>query len=188
MASIQDSPPTADSDETLAVRALTDRAAFGLLYDRYAARVYRYCVRRMGDRSEAEDATSATFIRALERLDAFRGGSFAAWLFAIARTTCIDRLRKPRPQPLDDHVELRDPGLDPADRAERAADAQEIRAMLSVLSADQRDVIELRLAGLSGAEIAAATGRSTPAVKMLQLRAMKRLRVEAISHSIPEEL
>jgi DNA-directed RNA polymerase specialized sigma24 family protein len=49
---------------------------------------------------------------------------------------------------------------------------------LNDLPADQRRVIELRLAGLTGAEIAGVLNRSVAAVKMLQLRAMTRLRSE----------
>ena len=70
--------------------ARNDQAAFGILYDRYLTRVYSYCHRQLNDRSEAEDVTSAVFIQARERIGNFRGGSFPAWLFAIARSTVID--------------------------------------------------------------------------------------------------
>jgi DNA-directed RNA polymerase specialized sigma24 family protein len=53
-----------------------------------------------------------------------------------------------------------------------------LRALLAPLPVDQRRVLELRLAGLTGAEIAVVLARSVAAVKMLQLRAMTRLRAE----------
>ena len=53
---------------------------------------------------------------------------------------------------------------------------------------DQREVIELRLAGLTGREIAEAMERSVDAVKMLQLRAMKRLRAAALTQQTEERV
>jgi hypothetical protein len=72
------------SDEALVVRALGDRQAFALLYDRYVGPNYRYCYGRLGDREEAEDATSVFFARALAALSTQRGASFRSWLFTIA--------------------------------------------------------------------------------------------------------
>lgn len=161
------------TDDALAELALRDRAAFAVLYDRYVSRVYRYCLRRLESPSEAEDATSAIFVKALERLDTYRGGSFPAWLFAIARTTVADRFR--RQSPLGSHLleAVHDPRRGPD---EVATDALAVSSLLALLSGEQREVFELRLAGLTGAEIARAMNRSVPAIKMLQHRAMSRLR------------
>lgn len=155
---------------------MTDRDAFALLYDRYAARVYRFCYRRLGERQAAEDATGDVFVRALERLDTYRGGSFPAWLFAIARTTVSDRFRDGDVARLNERWDAVDPDQRPDEAALAREDARTIAALLEVLPGDQREVIELRLAGLTGAEIAESMGRSVSAIKMLQLRAMKRLR------------
>jgi RNA polymerase sigma-70 factor (ECF subfamily) len=59
-----------------------------------------------------------------------------------------------------------------------------VRALLAHLPADQRRIVELRLAGLTGVEIARALGRSEGAVKMLQFRAVARLR--ALLDVVPE--
>jgi DNA-directed RNA polymerase specialized sigma24 family protein len=48
--------------------------------------------------------------------------------------------------------------------------------VLIQLPRDQRQVVELRLAGLTNPEMAAILGRSVPAIKMLQARALIRLR------------
>lgn len=169
------------SDQDLARRALSDRAAFALLYDRYVTRIYRYCYRRLGNRSDAEDATSAVFVRALERLGTYGGGSFAAWMFAIARTTVANRFREQTPDSLGDRGDLPDQSERPDEVAIAAADASDLARLLSMLPEDQREVMELRLAGLKGAEIAETMDRSIAATKMLQLRAMKRLRAAAES-------
>lgn len=60
-------------------------------------------------------------------------------------------------------------------------EAAMLRCAMAHLNEDQRQVIELRFAGLKGAEIASVIGRSHNAVKMLQHRALQRLRVELTS-------
>jgi RNA polymerase sigma-70 factor (ECF subfamily) len=178
--------PGSHADQDLAFRAVTDRSAFALLYDRYVTRVFRFCYRRLGDRQEAEDATSAIFLRALERIDTYQGGSFGAWLFAIARSTVANRFRDRKLASLDGREEIVDANGLPEDVAIAKADAGAIRALLERLPSDQREVVELRLSGLRGAEIAEAMQRSIPAIKMLQLRAMKRLRSIAEASNVEE--
>ncbi|HKG27362.1 MAG TPA: sigma-70 family RNA polymerase sigma factor [Thermomicrobiales bacterium] len=163
-------------DAELAARAVADRAAFGVLYDRYASPVYRFCFRRLGERAAAEDATSATFLRAIEALPGFRGGSFRAWLFAIAHSVVVNGRRRRTESALDETYEVVDPSMSPEDAAIAADGRRQIVELLAAIPEDQRRVIELRLAGLSGNEIAESIGKSVAAVKMLQHRAMQRLR------------
>lgn len=168
---------TAD-DATLVQRALTDQAAFGVLYDRYAVRIYRYCYRRLGNRETAEDATSHVFIKAMASLPHYReGGSFAGWLFAIAFSTTTDLQRRWRPTAaLDDAGLVPDAAASPEEAAIAAEGRDHLRTLIAGLPSDQRRAVELRLAGLTGAEVAAAMGRSLQSVKMLQFRAIGRLR------------
>ena len=90
--------PIAADDELVAL-AKRDRAAFGPLYDRYADLVYRYCLRRLGNRETAEDATGQTFVKVLAALPTYRddGPSFRSWLFAIAHNVLVDVERGRRP-------------------------------------------------------------------------------------------
>ncbi len=67
--------------------------AFHLLYHAYSQKVYRYCLRMLGEKPLAEDAFQETFIRIYERASTFNGTNFQAWLFAIARNTCYNYLR-----------------------------------------------------------------------------------------------
>jgi RNA polymerase sigma-70 factor (ECF subfamily) len=166
-------------DRAIVARARADPRAFAPLYDRYLDAVYRYCYRRLGNREAAEDATSAIFARALAALPNYRDGSFRAWLFVIAHNIVIDTHRRRRPeQPLADTFEPVDREPTPEEAALASDARQSVRALLEVLPVDQRRVLELRLAGLTGAEIARVLNRSVAAVKMLQLRAMTRLRGE----------
>ena len=176
---IEEGTAACPADEAaLIARARHDRRAFAPLYDRYADRVYRYCFRRLGTREAAEDATSLVFAKALAALPGYRGGSVAAWLFAIAHNVCVNAVRRRPDLPLDAAGELIDaaPTGSPEAAALAAADGDSLRALLAGLPPDQRRVVELRLAGLTGAEIAEAMGRSLAAVKMLQARALARMR------------
>jgi RNA polymerase sigma-70 factor (ECF subfamily) len=86
-------------DDGLVLRAKTERAAFGLLYDRYYPRVARYCLRRLFDRSAAEDVTSEAFLQVASHLRKFPGQTetdFRCWLFRIASNAVNACLRQSR--------------------------------------------------------------------------------------------
>lgn len=67
--------------------------AFHLLYNAYNKKIYRFCLRMLGDEALAEDAFQETFIKIYEKNDQFRGDNFQAWLFTIARNTCLNTIR-----------------------------------------------------------------------------------------------
>ena len=177
-------PWSIEDEQALAIRAKSDRAAFGVLYDRYVERVYGYCYRRLPTPEEAEDATSQIFTRALAALPRYRddGPSFAAWLFAIAHNVVVDELRSRRDHARggswgdDEAAAGVDLAAGPEERALIAEDARELRALLARLPAEQARLIELRLAGLTDKEIAFVLGRSHGAVRVAQHRAVRRLR------------
>jgi RNA polymerase sigma-70 factor, ECF subfamily len=178
---------TGQSDERLAHAARTDRAAFGALYDRYLPRVYRFCARRSDSPADAEDLTAAVFLRAMERIGTFQGGSFAAWLFTIARHACADFHRRRPTGSLDDAAFVVDGATSPDELAIAAERYRWLRAQMARLTPEQADVIELRLAQLSTAEIAHALEKSIPAVKMLQSRALAVLRAAAATETEEED-
>lgn len=72
--------------------------------------------------------------------------------------------------------EPRDPDRTPDESVDLWSDLEVLNEALDQLTEEQRNVIELQLAGLSGPAIAAALGKSHDAVKMLRLRAVRRLR------------
>jgi len=103
------------------------------------------------------------------------GGSFRSWLFTIAHNAVVDSHRQRRPAgrlPIDtpDH----DPG--PEARAVHGDELARLIAILDRIPDGQRQIIELRLAGLTAAEIAATLSISRAAVKSAQTRAYARLR------------
>ncbi|HMG22042.1 MAG TPA: sigma-70 family RNA polymerase sigma factor [Kofleriaceae bacterium] len=73
------------------------------LYRRYGPVIYARCVRLLGDRVGAEDATQETFLRVLRHLDKAPDAAEAlAWIYRIATNYCLneirDRRRRPEPQ------------------------------------------------------------------------------------------
>jgi RNA polymerase sigma factor (sigma-70 family) len=87
--------PTEADD--LVVRAKTDRAAFGLLYERYYPQVSKYCLRRLLVRAVAEDVLSDVFLQVASHLPTFSGQTdtdFRRWLFRIATNAVNAHLRQ----------------------------------------------------------------------------------------------
>lgn len=182
LATVAQRTTTMTDDAALAAAAREDAAAFDALYRRYVTRIYRYCLLRCGNAHDAEDLTAQTFLAALEGLARYREqGSFAAWLFTIARRHCHDyhrrRYRHPQ-QGLEEAVDRPNPHApDPEQRALRALLKECVQRVLPLLTEERQEVVRLRYgAGLSTAETAAVMGKGQSAVKMLLLRALNDLR------------
>jgi RNA polymerase sigma-70 factor, ECF subfamily len=180
----QDRPVSACSDVLLVIAAQRNIEAFDSLYDRYLDAVLRFCFYRLGDWEQAEDAASEVFVRALSNLGHFQPSShdagFRCWLFTIARHVVTDRhrdhTRHPH-DPLDAALNVRDAMPTPEEAIIATDDHLFIHALMSQLKPDQRDLLELRLAGLKNAEIARILGRSHDAIRKEQSRIVKALRV-----------
>lgn len=172
------------SDDALVASAQGDPAAFAALYVRYVDLVYRYCLRRIGNRMAAEDATSRIFERAMTALPRYRAGSFRSWLFTIAHNTITDFYRAKRTEhPLPDTWDIQDHQPGPEQQSIDADQAQRIRGLLTHLTPDQQRVLELRLAGLTDIEISQVLGRSRGSVRTIQFRAIQKLRALLASES-----
>lgn len=162
-------------------------SAFDVLYTRHVDAVYRYLFRRTLLRDIAEDLTSTTFLKAMESIRSFDSskGELRPWLYRIARNTLIDYYRTLRPSA--DIASVWDlPGEDIASlAAERSLDAAALHRALAALSADQREVVLLRVwEGLSHADIAVLTSRTETNTKVLFSRGIARLRTLMPSLSI----
>lgn len=180
---------SADEDErALVAAARHDRRAFAPLYARYANPVYQYCYGRLGSREEAEDVTSLVFFKALDALPRFQEGSFRSWLFAIAHNAVIDHVRAKRHEaPLDAALAVAAAGPSPDEVAADAEAYRRLREYMGHLTDEHRQVIELRLTGLNGAEIAQILGRSHAWVRVNQYRAATRLRALMRTGAVGEE-
>lgn len=183
------SRPPDDIVDALVARARQgDLQAFNSLVARFQDGVYGLTLRMLGSSQPAEDATQEAFIRAWQRIETFRGGSFRSWLFTIAANQARDELRRRgrRPaQSLDqarddpDRADLDPSGDEPSPEAE--AERKEMRAALEAalrtLPDDWREVVVLAdIHGMDYREVAEATGLQLGTVKSRLSRARARLR------------
>lgn len=160
-----------------------DRDAVAAVYLEVAPALRGFLLRRVRHGEIADDLVEQTFLELIEGCERIRGDgrSLRAWLYRAARNNLHD-WRK-RAERRSDHeltpqraARVVDPDADTADQAIRHALDPEVLAALGELTAEQREVVELRLgAGLSTAEVAEIIGRSVGAVKALQHRGVSRL-------------
>lgn len=159
-----------------------DAEAFGVLYERYAERVFRFLFAHVDNRLDAEDITEDVFLRVWRSLPNYReqGVPFLAFLFRIARNALIDHYRRSgnaKGQVSIEDLTLRDNNPGPGESAISSLEREELRVSLEQLRDDYRMVLVLRfLSELSPDETAQVMGRTPGAVRVLQHRALASLR------------
>lgn len=155
--------------------------SFVYLYDQYAVKIYQFHFYRTRHRELAEDLTSQTFIKAMDKIESFRNeNNFQPWLYQIARNTLIDHYRKQKPsENIDDHFDIASEE-NIADAAEQQAKNEDLNRLLEQLPEDARELVKMRIWDeLSYAEIAAITGRTEGGLKMQFSRVIAELRQQA---------
>jgi RNA polymerase sigma-70 factor, ECF subfamily len=157
-----------------------DQEAFAQLYDRHVVRIYRHIYYMVNDSNTAEDLTAQTFLKAWEAIDRYKekGAPFVAWLLRISHNLTVSFLRSKR-----DHSELDETFLDhksgnsPEEALEQSVDEKSMREAVLKLRDEQRQVIMLRFVEeMDYREVADIIGKSVPAVRVIQHRALGNLR------------
>jgi len=89
------------SDEKLVVSYLkSDEQSLEILIQRYLKLIYNYVYRRVNNRVEAEDITQEVFLKVWRNIKKFdQNKKFKSWIFAIAKNTTIDWLKKKKTIP-----------------------------------------------------------------------------------------
>jgi RNA polymerase sigma-70 factor (ECF subfamily) len=147
------------------------RADFDLLYETYFPRVYRFALKRLRDRQEAEDVTQEVFVTVFKSVGAWQGNSsLLVWIFGITRNKVNRRFRGRRPplEPIDGGgVELASD--EPA--TDRAVDARRMLGRCEAvihndLTPLQRRIFQLKhLRRQPVRTIATSLGKSEDAIK-----------------------
>jgi RNA polymerase sigma-70 factor (ECF subfamily) len=160
------------------------------LHERYLTDVFRYVLRRVPRKEEAEDITAQVFAAAFEGLGRFRGQCAPyLWLLGIARRQIAIALRRraTRRETLASELGEESGEADPIWAALAAAEGPEaalmraesrrvLRELVAQLNPDQREALMLQyVERLSAAEIAVVMGRSPASVYSLLKRARARL-------------
>jgi len=166
-----------EADERLLIEAAQkDPSRFAELYDMHFERVYAFIARRVGRRDATEDLTSEVFHKALANLKRFewRGAPFTAWLLRIAANAITDEAKRTGKE-----LTVADPREPIAEStSEGVEDLAWLFRLVDELPTEQRRVIAMRFGEeKSIGEIAREIGRSEGAIKQLQFRGLKTLRV-----------
>ena len=161
-----------------------DPGAFEDLYLRYRGRLYRFCLRKLDNSAEAEDAVQEAFARAWRALPNFSGERrFYPWLSVIAGNLCIDMQKKhSRWTTVDDHdLDLMAPAVtcEQDTLSESGDDHDLLSRALQRLSERHREVLELREGrNWTYQQIATYAGVEVSTIETLLFRARKSLRRE----------
>jgi len=158
----------------------------------YLKPVYNLSFRLVQSREMAEDITQEVFVKVWKNLDKYDPKqNFKTWLFAIARNTSIDWLRKKRSiafSELEDRESLNDSGYNfsdqlvdpellPEELFARSEIKEQLTEALNRISFEERTIILLHLQNdLSFAEISQIVNRPQNTVKSQYRRALIRLR------------
>lgn len=172
---------TEQEERALVEAAQADPRRFADLYETHFDRVYAFVIRRVRDRSVAQDLTSQVFHDALANIGKFewRGKPFASWLYRIAGNAVADHLcRVSREGEMPANVRAADVDFDDIERRAR------VFRLVRELSEDQRRVIVMRFVEQKSIrEIAEALQRSEGAIKQLQFRGIENLRARMGEHN-----
>jgi RNA polymerase sigma-70 factor (ECF subfamily) len=157
-----------------------ERAALEELYLLHFDRIYSYLHMSVGNRHDAEDLTTQTFLKMLESIKKFRwrAAPFSAWLFRIAHNLAMDHFRANRRWQPEEDVPEPDPGEGSA-AEEEALDSIGRASMLELienLSHEQKQVLTLKFVfNFPNADAAIILGKTEGAIKSLQHRALASL-------------
>ena len=167
-----------------------DRDALEELYLIHFDRIYSYLHVSVGNRHDAEDLTTQTFLKMLEKIGTFkwRSAPFSAWLFRIAHNLAMDHFRSRRRwQPEE---EVPEPPGEEEPSAELTAmqtiGRESMLKLIERLSPEQQQVLTLKFVfNLPNAEVAAILDKTEGAIKSLQHRALVSLQKQIQEQEVP---
>jgi RNA polymerase sigma factor (sigma-70 family) len=173
----------ASESERIARARAGNEEAWGELYRQYASAIFRFSLRTMPTREDAEDATMDIFIKVRQKLGQYDSSrSFSAWLYTVAANHCWDLLRRRKVrQDLEtgeiENMPLEHPDPGQLEQLIEQSTSKQVRLALGKLPARARMALVLRYyAEMSYDEIAATLGVRRAFVGVVLLRARHQLR------------
>lgn len=178
----------ATDEQLMLAYAAGDAAAFEKLYARHRGGLYRFVLRGIKERGIAEELFQEIWMRVIEARHRYAPqAGFSTWLYTIAHNRMVDHWRKRGlaavPLVRDDPADpapaepVAEPGREPQRQAEANEQLGRLERALQELPAAQCEAFLMRVeAGLTVAEIAAATGGNEEAVKSRLRYALAKLR------------
>lgn len=155
--------------------------SFGVLYEQYIDKLHKHLYFRTGNKSDAEDLTAQTFLKAWDAMPRYRqmGRPFGTWLMSIAHNLLIDHYRKRRESVnLDDVVIPAGEEVDPEVLADRHIENEALRkALFKLTSENHRAAVVMRyIDGMKPREIAEVMDTTAGNVRLMVFRGLLELR------------
>ncbi|HUD11040.1 MAG TPA: RNA polymerase sigma factor [Candidatus Saccharimonadia bacterium] len=152
---------------------------FKKAYEEYSEAIHRFLYWQTKDAILAQDLTSTVFERAWKSRKRFKDGSVQAWLYRISRNLLTDHWRKKKDLYIDDVPGLAERIADPTAPYDYDAELKlwQLGRSLEILSEELRAVVILRfIDGMSARQTGEILGLSEGNVRVMQFRALRRLR------------
>ena len=163
-----------------------DKAAFGLLVDKYKESIYALAYAKLGNFHDAEDVTQEVFIKAYEKLSTLkRWDNFFAWVYSITSNLCKMHLRAKARRRDSAYLAEQDRATFDALAVEQHRKAEEhetLYAALAALPETYRQALTLHyFSGLKSREIASLLGVSKNTIDQRLFQARQKLKTEMIA-------
>jgi len=171
-------------EQILALASQADPDAFGVLYDKYAGRIYNYIYYRTGNTLDAEDLTARVFFRAMRHITNYtdRGVPFSAWLYRIAHNLVANWHRdssRRQEVALEDGYRSSKGDEHPEAALMQSEEQNALLRLIRQLPEERQQLLILKFVEhMSNAEIGEIMDRTEGAIKSLYHRTLLALREE----------
>ena len=170
-----------DEDLVKEILELKEPLYYGILYDRYANRIYNRCLRFIPVKEEAQDLTHDLFIKLYFRLKQFKGqSSFSTWLYSLTYNFCLNYLNRKHKIKQEKELELTDKIQNETGEIEDSEilelQAEKLKVALDQIGDKEKLILLMKYQDeFSVKEIAESLKLGESAVKMRINRAKKRV-------------
>lgn len=156
-----------------------DHQSFAIIYDYFRERLYRFIFFRVGHKELAEDLLSDTFVKAWQKLSYLNSPlAFSGWLYQVAKNNIIDYYRiKKTTVSIEEVPDTLSEETSPVDSANATVEQKVLLELMDSLPDEQRQILAFKFfEDLTNQEIAAITGKSEGAIRVIQHRAINKLK------------
>lgn len=169
-----------DEKELIEKAQKGDKKAFGLLYQKYFQKIFRYCKYNTKNEEAAKDICQESFVKAYKKIKNFKtdgAWSLQSFLFTIARNLIIDNTRKKKEENIENYEDL-ESNENLYDNFERKENILKVKKMFAKLEDLERQIVILRyFEELSSQEVAKILKINDGALRVRTFRVMKKLKV-----------
>ena len=173
------SPVPEDIEGLVSLARQGQSKALSELYDHFFEKIYRFIYYRVGHKETAEDLTEDIFVKAFGSLKNLKSDAvFESWLYQIARNKVIDYYRsKKLLVPIDEIENTLEYSTNVIDNVNLGFEQKILLRLLKELTTEQQTIIKLKFfEELSNDIIAKITGKEEGAIRVIQHRAITKLR------------